>query len=227
MYFQFDEHGNLVHWNGKPILLDSSVPRDPEVLRLLEKYRPAVSEWFETKYGFTKVRVDGITCRKAECNAGNMITDAYIYHRMKQYNGSYWTDASIALLQGGGIRSAISPGEITKFALKTMLPFDDTIYVVNATGSELMQMLEHAVHHYTGDRGQFMQMSGIRVVYDMSKKPGHRVQSADVLCAQCDIPSFSPIDLHKQYGVITSDFILNGGDGYTVFRVNTHTFQSI
>lgn len=224
--FQFDERGNLVHWGGKPILLNGSVPRDPEVLRLLDKYRPAVSELFETKLGTAMVHLDGSSCRKSECNAGNMITDAHIYTRVRQYSGSYWTDASIALLQGGGIRSSISSGDITKFDLKTILPFQNVLLVVNATGSILMQMLEHSVRHYTGDRGEFMQMSGLRVVYDMSKKPGHRVQSAEALCAQCDIPSFSPIDPNKEYGVIISDFLYNGGDGYTVFKVNTHSFQS-
>lgn len=218
--FQFDVNGNLIHWGGKPILLNGSVPRDAEVLRLLEKFRPAVTELYETKYGDTRVRLDGNSCRAAECNAGNFITDAHIHTRVNQYNGTYWSDAAISLLQGGGIRSSISSGNISKFDLKSILPFDNYLFVVNATGSLLMDVLEHSVHRYTGSRGEFMQMSGMRVIYDMSKEPGHRVQSAEVLCAQCEIPSYSSIDLSKEYGVILSDFLYDGGDGYTMFKVS-------
>lgn len=176
----------------------------------------------ETKYGYSKVKLDGDSCRKAECNAGNMITDAHIYTRLNQYNGTYWTDASIALLQGGGIRATIPSRNISKFDLKTILPFNNSLLVVNATGSILLAMLEHSVYRYPARRGEFMQMSGMRVKYDVSKAPGRRVQSVEVLCTQCNIPSYSLIDPNREYGVILNDFLYNGGDGYTMFQVRTY-----
>lgn len=43
-------------------------------------------------------------CRFTECNLGNLIADAMVYVRSMQYNGTdgYWTDAPIALMNGGG-----------------------------------------------------------------------------------------------------------------------------
>lgn len=222
---QFDEQGNLIRWGGRPILLNATVPRDDEVLRLLEKFRPAIVDLVESKIGSTLVHLDGDSCRRAECNIGNMITDAHIYTRLNQYNGTYWTDAAIALLQSGGIRSSISPVNISKFDLKTALPYKNELFVVNATGALLVQVLEHAVGHYTGDRGEFMQMSGMHVKYDMSKASGQRVQSVEVLCTQCDIPSYSSIDANEEYGVIISDFLYDGGDGYTMFKVSFLVFS--
>lgn len=70
MYFQFDEDGNLIKWSGSPILLNGSVPRDPDVLKLLEKYRPAVYELTEIQIGYSKVLLDGNSCRTSECNIG-------------------------------------------------------------------------------------------------------------------------------------------------------------
>lgn len=224
---QFDESGNLVHFGGEPILLNGTVPRDPEVLKLLDKFRPAVQELTETKIGFAKVHLDGLSCRMAECNLGNMITDAHIYSRVKQYNGTYWTDASIAFLQGGGIRSAFQAGQMTKFDLKSILPFNNSLFVVNISGKVLFDVLEHSVDQYTGDRGEFMQMSGIRVTYDMQKTPGSRIILAEALCAECEIPLYSAIDSNKQYGVIISDFLYNGGDGYSMFAVISTHFQYV
>lgn len=204
-------------------MLNGTVPRDPEVLKLLDKFRPAVAELTQTEIGYAKVHLDGHSCRIEECNLGNLITDAHIYKRVNQYNGTYWTDAAIALLQGGGIRAAFQAGLMTKFDLKSILPFNNTMYVVNITGKVLIDLLEHSVELYNGDRGEFMQMSGLRVIYDMEKMPGHRVVSAEALCAECEIPSYSQVDPNKEYGVVISDFLYNGGDGYSMFAViSTH-----
>lgn len=189
------------------------------MLRLLEKYRPAVAELTQTKIGFAKTLLDGLSCRYAECNLGNMIADAHIYTRVKQYDGMYWTDAAIAFLQGGGVRASAPAGTISKFDLKTILPFNNTLMVVNVTGKMLYEILEHSVQQYTGDRGEFLQMSGLRVTYNMSREPGHRVTVAEALCANCEIPSYSAIDLNNEYGVILTDFLYNGGDGFTTFQV--------
>lgn len=218
--FQFDEDGNLIHWGGQPILLNSSVIRDPEVVQLLEKYRPAVEELTEKVLGVSKVLLDGSKCRAVECNIGNMISDALIYTRVNQFNGTRWTDASIAFVQGGGIRASARVGNVTKFDLKTILPFGNTLLVMNMTGTIVKQALERAVEQFTGDRGEFLQMSGLRVVYNMSKPSGQRVDSVDVLCSDCDVPVFNKLDLNREYGVIMSDFIYEGGDGFTMFKVS-------
>lgn len=76
---------------------------------------------------------DSLSCRLHECNLGNFITDSYVdyvscmmyeniiytYHKCPyaqnvrhnydDFNANkFWTDAPIALLQGGGIRDSIS-----------------------------------------------------------------------------------------------------------------------
>lgn len=201
-------------------MLNSSVIRDPEVLTLLAKYRPAVSDLIETVLGVTKVHLDGSECRAVECNIGNMVSDSLVYTRVKQYNGTQWTDAPIALVQGGGIRASAAVGNVTKFDLKTILPFNNTLLLLNITGRAIKEALERSVEQYTGDRGEFLQMSGLRVVYNMSKSPGHRVESVDVLCSDCSVPLFSKLDLNREYGVIMSEFLHQGGDGFNMFKVS-------
>lgn len=43
-------------------------------------------------------------CRFRECNFGNLITDTMVYARAIQYTSTdgHWTDAPIALMNGGG-----------------------------------------------------------------------------------------------------------------------------
>lgn len=52
---QFDESGNLLEFDGTPILLSGEVPRDPDVLALLETYRPGLNALYAEIIGETKV----------------------------------------------------------------------------------------------------------------------------------------------------------------------------
>lgn len=220
---EFDDAGDLVQIKGNPILLDGNITRDPDVLELLDVYRPGILELENDIIGHTKVLLDG-SCRRNECNLGNFLTDAMVDWYALQYESpEFWTDASIGLLQGGGIRASIdhnsNEGQITKEDAATVLPFESKIEVIELSGEDLMLALEHSVHRYTDgeQRGEFMQMSGIQVAYDMNKPSGMRVIEAKVLCAKCQIPELQPLDKSQMYKVVTQDFLVNGGDGYEMF----------
>ncbi|XP_055309122.1 protein 5NUC-like [Sitodiplosis mosellana] len=221
LLLQFDKDGNLFRWTGSPILLDSEIPRDPEILELLAKYRPAVEALTKDVYGFSKVELQK-NCTNYECNLGNLITDSWVYSRVqsKQYTGPGWTDASIALVNAGAIRSATTIGELSQFALSTILPFNNSLYVVQVPGSCLKAALEYTVREYVcgGYVRGFLQMSGLHVVFNLSKTPGDRVQSVEVLCSNCSTPVYEPLDLMKVYGVILESFIYGGGDGFDMFE---------
>ncbi|XP_055295862.1 protein 5NUC-like [Sitodiplosis mosellana] len=216
----FDADGNLLHWSGQPILLDDSIPRDPEVAALEDVYRPQVNEITEKVIGITKVRLDGSKCRTNECNIGNFISDAFVNTRIRQYNGTDLTDAPIAIMASGDIRASGKIGKITRFDLETIIPFENQLIAVNITGRVLQQVLEHSVRRYIeyGPPGEFLQLSGMHVVYNISNPSGNRVVSANVLCSTCLVPLYENLDPNRQYGIIISSFLYDGGDGFTMFK---------
>lgn len=223
MKVDFDQAGNLLSFDGSPILLNGAVDRDSDVLELLDVYRPGILELDEV-IGQTRVLLDASRCRFEECNIGNMISDAMVmtYAMSREQTNEFWTDAAIAFIQGGGIRASIEVGEggnITKKDLKTVLPFGNAMILAEVTGETIRQMLEHSVSRYDGRTGygEFLQMAGVHVVYDLSKPPGQRVVSVEVRCARCSIPSFSPLYDYDRYKIILNQFLWEGGDGYTVF----------
>lgn len=101
---KFDAEGNLVSWDGSPILLNGTIPRDDDILAALNVYRPGILELQNKVVGYTKVLLDGSTCRREECNLGNLIADAMVNEYALTYkdDNNYWTDAAIAFIQGGG-----------------------------------------------------------------------------------------------------------------------------
>lgn len=54
---KFDNDGNLLQWDGQPILLNGSVPRDPEILDVLEIYRPQIEALRDEVIGVSKVKL--------------------------------------------------------------------------------------------------------------------------------------------------------------------------
>lgn len=60
-------------------------------------------------------------------------------------------------------------------------------------------------------------MTGLHVVYDMSKPSGHRLVSVTILCAECDVPTYRPLQPLAYYGVAMPSYMALGGDGFEMF----------
>lgn len=217
--------GKVISFEGAPMLLNSTIPQDRDVLQVLEKYRPKVEALDHKIMGRTRVYLEGndYVCRKKECNLGNLITDAFIDFRARHYSGHYWTDAAIAILNSGAIRMPIDTtkrrGDISHADMSGTLPFNNDLVTVILTGEELLQVLEFSVHgNGETSGGEFLQYSGIKVVYDRTKAPGNRLVSATARCASCTIPVYEPIVNNKHYKLIIPSFLSIGGDGYKVLK---------
>ncbi|KAH8254825.1 hypothetical protein KR032_012426, partial [Drosophila birchii] len=220
IHVQFDAEGNLIEFDGAPILLNASVAQEQDLLDLLAEYRPGLEELENTILGYTKVFLEGGNiCRMRECNLGNMITDAMIYSRVvDDEGGDFWTDASIALLQGGAIRASVEKGNdgaINGATLLTVLPFENNLYILRISGKKLLAALEHSAGvRLLDSNGGFLQMSGLRVEYNYNNDAGKRVVSAQALCSNCSVPTYRNVIETELYLVILPQFLLEGGDGY-------------
>ncbi|CAK1555864.1 unnamed protein product [Leptosia nina] len=224
LHMVFNFNGELISADGNPILLDNSIPQDPEVLNIVNEYREKILNVTEEVIGSTSVVLDGLSCQHMECNFGNLIADAMVYKYASEYNGEHWTDAPIAIIQGGGIRSSISisniPTNITKGDLIAVLPFEGILVVATMNGTVLLQMLEHAIANLNelDAPGEFLQMSGLKVVYDIDRPVGAKVVQAVARCWNCSVPVYSKVVEEEEYNIIMPNFIANGGDGYNMFK---------
>uniref|UniRef100_A0A1B6E0N6 5'-nucleotidase n=1 Tax=Clastoptera arizonana TaxID=38151 RepID=A0A1B6E0N6_9HEMI len=222
-----DDDGNLISYGGSPILLDNTYAQDQEVLQQLLPWKNKLQNIIHEKIGKTRIMLDqeNRACRLYECNIGNLIADAFVDFNALNYTGTGWTDAAIGLIQGGGIRSSINVsdnnGTIETQDLMLTLPFNTNMTKLILSGTDLLRVLEHSVHRYeetiTGHVGEFLQVSGLKVVYNLSAQPYERVVDVQVLCANCSVSKYSPLDLNATYGVLVPVYLVNGGDGYTEF----------
>lgn len=117
--------------------------------------------------------------------------------------------ATIALQNGGGVRSSLSAGNISMGDVYTLLPFRNPLYVLNVTGGTLKDALEHGV---SKGGGAFLYMAGARYAADMTRPEGSRIVSVDVQFNG----KWQPLSDTETYRVVTNSYLAKGGDGYSM-----------
>ncbi|KAM8832587.1 5'-nucleotidase isoform 2-T3 [Spinachia spinachia] len=216
----FDEEGNVLKSTGNPILLDSGVPQDPDVLADVEEWKKNLANYSAQVLGSTLVFLNGSDkeCRFRECNLGNLICDAMVDSRLGESDKLEWNHVSASIFNGGGVRTSIDErtrnGSITVEDLISVLPFGGTFDLVQLKGSTLLRAFEHSVQRYGGSTGEFLQVSGFRVEFDLSFPAGRRVRSLGVLCTRCRVPRYQPVQAEEVYRVVLPSYMVTGGDGF-------------
>ena len=100
--------------------------------------------------------------RDSETNNGDLITDAMLWKVMQNKEGlTVDADHVVAITNGGGIRAAIKPGDVTKNDIKTVLPFGNTVVTIYITGEELLEALEASTYSLPKAVGGFPKVAGI------------------------------------------------------------------
>lgn len=208
----WDDAGKVVKAEGAPILLDASVTADQGFAdRLAEAGKP-LEELKAKVIGESETAIEGdrTICRAAECSMGNLVADAML-DRVKGEG------VSIAIQNGGGLRASIDQGEITMGEVLTVLPFSNTLATFQLTGADIVASLENGLSDIENGAGRFPQVAGLKFSFDKTKPSGARLVG-DVMVEENG--AWGPIDPAKTYGVVTNNFMRNGGDGYALFSTN-------
>ncbi len=209
----FDANGVPSKWDGGLIKVkDENVPEDPDVAAGVAKRAEPIEKLKSEIIGETLVDLVGerSVCRFEECNMGNLITDAILWKMRDQ-------GIQIALQNGGGIRASIPKGPISRGQILEVLPFGNTIATFELKGSDLLLVLENGVSRAENPEnegtGRFLQVAGLRYVWDPSKPVGQRIVKVEVRNPD---GTYSPLDPNAVYKIAANDFMRRGGDEYTV-----------
>nr|ACE75062.1 putative 5' nucleotidase [Glyptapanteles flavicoxis] len=227
----FDAGGEIIHVEGNPILISHKVPEANDVVKALDNYRKEIQELGEKVIGDTFVPLDGPKrCKMHECNSANLLADAMVDYRALHYlEKDKWTDAAVAIVNSGSFKSEHEAHtNITMNSVYSIIVYDEMMVTVDFTGKQLLEAFEHGVVNITYDDvnrtdyvdGRLLQVSGIKISYDLSKPGGSKVipNSVSIRCADCRTPLYEPLDENKTYKVLTGDFLRRGEDGFTFIK---------
>ena len=214
--------------------------KDATVAAAAQKIIDRIDKEYGAVFAKSEVVLNGAKApngnRDSETNNGDLITDAMVW-KILQDKESLTVDADhvVAVTNGGGIRKAINPGDVTKKSINEVLPFGNTVVTIYITGAELLEALEASTYCTPDAIGGFPQVSGINytistaVAYDANAEtyPASTYYGPKSI-NRVTINSINGKEFKADdtYAVITNDFCGGGGDTYYAFAAATAKFDT-
>lgn len=214
--------------------------KDATVAAAAQKIIDRIDKEYGAVFAKSEVELNGAKApngnRDSETNNGDLITDAMVW-KILQDKESLSVDADhvVAVTNGGGIRKAINPGDVTKKNINEVLPFGNTVVTIYITGAELLEALEASTYCTPDAIGGFPQVSGINytistaVAYDANAEtyPASTYYGPKSI-NRVTINSINGKEFKADdtYAVITNDFCGGGGDTYYAFAAATAKFDT-
>ncbi|MDR0290410.1 MAG: 5'-nucleotidase C-terminal domain-containing protein [Treponema sp.] len=198
-------NGKLVNfeWEAVEIGDGSGYQPDPAIMAMLQPYMAQAEASLKEVVGEAAAAFPfgNRETRYHETALGNMICDANVWYFKTVYNQA----VDFAFHNGGNMRAALPHGPITREQILTILPFENYLFIVSLSGSQLIELFDFIATIPQGNGGFPQFSSEVRYTLDA---PGKTINGLTI--------GGAAIEPDKQYRFCTNDYLLGGGDGYAV-----------
>ena len=198
--------GAVLARRARLIPVDERLAEAPDVAALIQQQAARLARELDTVVATTGVALDARenVTRREETPLGRLFADL-----MRERVG-----AQVGLLNSGAIRGnrLIPAGPITRRDIRQLLPFSNTVTLLEVTGEALHAALERSVDELPRPTGHFLQTAGVRFTVDPARPPGQRV-SAVLVEGQPVVPA-------GLYRVAVPDYLARGRDGYPMLAAS-------
>lgn len=195
------------------------VEENKEALKIVKEYEDKVNEKKTIVIGSAgeeigHSRIPGDTYDKR--NTLPLGSDIAAIVAKSFYDLSKLADACIQ--NAGGVRTPIMKGDISMGDAYSLLPFSNTLFEIQMTGSEIKQVLEDAIANVKtgGSTGSFPYSYALKYDVDMSKDINNTVSNLEILNRKTQI--WGELIKDKMYTIVTNSYTAGGKDGYTTFK---------
>ena len=193
---------------------------DPETDAFVKEIQARYEELLAEVVGRSEVSLvinDPVTgqriIRSRETNLGDLCADAY----------RLVLGADVAMVNGGGIRAEILPGDITNENLIAVHPYGNMMCVAEVTGQEILDILEMGAKDAPQENGGFQHVSGMKYTIRTAIPSGVELDDkgmlvringqrrvTDVQILQKD-GSYAPLDPERVYTLASHNYMLKDG----------------
>lgn len=220
------------------LISTEGLEKDPAVSAVSDRITAEVNAAYGAPFAKSEVTLNGAKApqgnRDSETNNGDLITDSMLWNILN-VEGSLKVDNDhvVAVTNGGGIRAAINPGDVSMKDVNTVLPFGNTLAVIYVKGSELLEAMEAST--FSTPIGGYPQTAGIKWTLDMTKEYDANDETypdstyyGPKSINRVTIHSINgkPFDPEDVYAVVTNNFCAAGGDTYFVFKNASDQFDT-
>jgi 5'-nucleotidase/UDP-sugar diphosphatase len=193
-------------------------PAKAEAVSALDKYRKEVEDLKNKKVAviaeeLPHVRIPGSvhnvlgTAMPEGSHIAPVVADAMLWKARE-----VGQKADVAIVNAGGVRVDYPKGDLTVAMAYELLPFGNTLYVIEMSGEEVKSAIEDGINQaLTSGSGAYPYVAGMKYTATKSGELGTRVQTVEIVKEDGSTES---LDMNKSYGVVVQSFIAGGGDNY-------------
>jgi len=160
----------------------------------------------EASYDISRVEENGLC---------DFVTDAY-----RAIGGT-----QTALLTSGSVRNNLEAGDVTYNSILNILPYSNDVVTAKVTGQMILDALEFGVSKLPDISAGFPQVSGItfhvnkEIPSSVTVDEKNQFVSVDGERRVTDVKiGEEALDPEKEYTLTGTSYVLNGGDGYSMFK---------
>lgn len=180
---------------GQLNTLDSSWKESSKRIdNLIQPYKAQIDSQMNIVVGYS---AEELIKSRPESALGNGITDLLISYGTSHINDNI----DLCVLNYGGLRAPLPKGPIVVGRIYEIMPFDNTLVVITLSTEELKSLARHILTK-SGEP-----IGAKRHVKIMNYKSGAIFQFEE-----------DSLNAKKSYNILTSNYLADGGDGYTVFQ---------
>ncbi|NMH89447.1 5'-nucleotidase C-terminal domain-containing protein [Flavivirga algicola] len=192
----------LTKIEGKQIQITDTLPLDSEIEAYIKPYRDNIQKDLDSVLAYS-IRTYSKSDGKLNTAIGNFMADAVYNEANPIFKNRTGKDIDMVLLNHGGIRSILSKGDVTKRTAYELMPFENSIVVLEMRGNQIDRLISYLIK-----RKRAHPISKLKLTINEHDK---------IVEAQINGKDIKP---NKAYYVATNDYLYNGGDDMTFFKTN-------
>ncbi|WP_026417011.1 bifunctional metallophosphatase/5'-nucleotidase [Actinomadura oligospora] len=184
-------------------VVTQDVKPDEDTAKFVQYWKDKSAPISDKKIGTVTAKLDRTASAAGETPLGDVIADA-------QLEAVRGMGAQVAVTNPGGVRTDLDPKDghtVTYGDAFAVQPFSNVTGVTTLTGGQLDAVLEQ---QWTSAGEKILQpSSGLHFTIDRTRAIGDRVSGITI--------DGKPVDPAASYKIAANNFLLGGGDGFTVF----------
>ncbi len=186
-----------INANEKGKYYAEKIPEDKGLLALLTPYKTQIDKLMGEVIGTSDKRYEMSLVRKGDCELAQLVANALMWY-------SRYDELDFAMTNGGGIRADLPAGQIKLSDIYNILPFPNSIVVMDLEGAKIKQFIEYCMKKKIGTGGYLQFSKEVQIYLDKD----NNVTKVTI--------SGIELDPSHMYRFATNSYLADGGDGFSV-----------
>lgn len=176
-----------------------------QIERFVKPYRDNIDKDLNTVLAYAPQTIDknGVF----QCPIGNLMADVTLDFANRVFSKRENKTIDMCLLNYGGIRAIIPKGNVTAKTAYEIMPFENSVVVAELKAEEIREIAKYII-----DDKKAHPIAGLTFRVNAGMIENIRIKN-------------QPLDNSKTYYVVTSDYLLNGGDKMDFFKKSLRNYD--